>query len=145
MDAEIPVLTGNLIVPTQSGFSLNRISKKVRLCCIYFSINDIIISRSRNALYVFYLYVYISTAPCSNLWLDPTNDKKKENTSNLFNFDVNFFIAFISFELQPNDGHFISFFRVHFIFWSTRSTDVYKRNHLWCVCVCARCALRLIF
>lgn len=29
MDAEIPVLTGYLIVPTQSGFSINRISKKV--------------------------------------------------------------------------------------------------------------------
>lgn len=29
MDVEIPVLSGHLIVPTQSGFSLNRISKKV--------------------------------------------------------------------------------------------------------------------
>lgn len=29
MDVEIPVLSGQLIVPTQSGFSLNRISKKV--------------------------------------------------------------------------------------------------------------------
>lgn len=36
MDVEVPVLTGNLIVPTQSGFSLNRISKKVRLG-FYFS------------------------------------------------------------------------------------------------------------
>lgn len=28
MDVEIPVLAGYLNVPTQSGFSLNRISKK---------------------------------------------------------------------------------------------------------------------
>lgn len=35
MDVEIPVLSGSLIVPTQSGFSLNRISKKVRLCLIH--------------------------------------------------------------------------------------------------------------
>jgi len=30
MDVEIPVLAGYLNVPTQTGFSLNRISKKVR-------------------------------------------------------------------------------------------------------------------
>jgi len=29
MDVEIPVLAGYLNVPTQTGFSLNRISKKV--------------------------------------------------------------------------------------------------------------------
>lgn len=46
MDVEIPVLTGNLIVPTQSGFSLNRISKKVRLCRNHFLhlIDNIIIT-----------------------------------------------------------------------------------------------------
>lgn len=36
MDVEIPVLAGVLTIPTQTGFSLNRISKKVRLlyhCC----------------------------------------------------------------------------------------------------------------
>lgn len=41
MDVEIPVLSGSLIVPTQSGFSLNRISKKVRLCLIHIDKNDV--------------------------------------------------------------------------------------------------------
>lgn len=30
MDVEVPELRGHLIVPTQSGFSLNKISKKVK-------------------------------------------------------------------------------------------------------------------
>lgn len=41
MDVEIPVLSGSLIVPTQSGFSLNRISKKVRLCLIHIDNSDV--------------------------------------------------------------------------------------------------------
>lgn len=37
MDVEIPVLAGVLTIPTQTGFSLNRISKKVR----FFSVSQI--------------------------------------------------------------------------------------------------------
>lgn len=39
MDVEIPVLAGVLTIPTQTGFSLNRISKKVKLLYINHTLN----------------------------------------------------------------------------------------------------------
>lgn len=46
MDVEIPVLAGVLTIPTQTGFSLNRISKKVRQLCQSYSE---LLSRKKNA------------------------------------------------------------------------------------------------
>lgn len=55
MDVEIPVLAGYLNVPTQTGFSLNRISKKVRKSLpndFKYSYTDIFLNTISNAINV---------------------------------------------------------------------------------------------